>query len=81
MLFSQERVKNGFKNGFKIAQGAVPIYQEGVGLKIMHSKIELTVRRVEYCFPGRDYGKNQHVKNSVNGTEGTVLFSNERVRP
>ena len=83
MLFSQKGVKTEnepVKNGVKGRQGTVLLPQERVRLKLTQSKIALTVRWVQCCFPRRRKTENHPVKNSVIGTQGTTLFPRRRVR-
>ena len=53
---------------------------ERVKLKIILSKLALTVPGESAIFPGKRKTINYPVKISVNGTQGTMLFSRERER-
>ena len=58
----------------------MPFSQGRARLKVTQSNIQLTVQRVGCCFPEKETGDRSHgVKNSGNGTKGTVLFSQETV--
>ena len=83
MLFSQERVRlkiTHSKIALTVHRVQYAVFPRKKKLQVTHSKLALMVRRVQCSLPKKSKTENHPDENNVNGTQGTVLFSQERVR-